>query len=154
MRNEGAVLRKSYLSQTRPAAYCRFTSNVRLHQIHTANIRSATVNSSKNCCQPFYAECTSSEIHKQERQEPLNSKAHGGHAMCRRRWIGRLEYRTRIANPLVCVKRRTGRKAFAPVHSVGGAGNFYRFKAQHCCTPSQYVHIQFSSGTNRAVGAA
>ena len=130
------------------------SSNVRLHQIHTVSIRSATVSSSKTNCHPFKAKCTSSEIHNQERQEPLNSNAHGGHAVCRQRWIGRLEYRTQIANSRVCVKRRTGRKAFAPVHSVGGARNFYRFKAQHCCTPNQYVHIQFSSGTNRAVGAA
>ena len=41
-------------------------------------------------CRPFDAECTSSEIQRQERQEPLDSESRRGHLLCRRRWTGRL----------------------------------------------------------------
>ena len=74
--------------------------------------------------------------------------------MCRRKWIGRLGYKTQIANARIYVKDRIERKALAPVYSVGGVRDSYRFKAQRCCKPNQYVLNQLSPGANRPVGAA
>ena len=74
--------------------------------------------------------------------------------MCRRRRIGRFEYRTLIANSLVYVKEQFERKALATIYSVGGARDSYRFKDKRCCKPNLYVLNKLSPGANRPVGAA
>ena len=129
-------------------------SNVRPHQTHTVSIHSAPVISTKTKLSSFYAWCISSEIHKQERQEPQNFKSRGGDAVFRRRRIGRLEYKTEIANSRARVKWRAERKALASVHSVGGACSSNRFKSQRCFIPIQYVLNQLSLRTIGSVGAA